>query len=169
MEMTQTSINTTGREPVSEPPGQTLGSRPGFGSLARRSCVMWMYAAALAHILVGMILPWIGHRPEIDNYLADAARALGSADGRAVQAWWIALFGPTLQSFGLWMLALVWFGERRREAGAWLWLIAGLLLWAPQDMLVSLRADAWLNVWVDLITLALLLPPLAWLWRIDRR
>jgi hypothetical protein len=135
----------------------------------RRYGVMWLYAAAVAHLAIGLLLPWIGQRPELDEYLAVAARALGSADARAVQGWWLSLFGPTLQTVGVWMLALVWFGDRRREPAAWLWLAAGLLIWAPQDMLVSLRAQVWINVWLDAATLALLLPPLYCLWLTDRR
>jgi hypothetical protein len=36
-------------------------------------------------------------------------------------------------------------------------------------MLVSLRADCWPHVAVDAFALALMLPPLAWLWLQDRR
>jgi len=50
----------------------------------------------------------------------------------------------------------------------WGWLIAGLLLWAPQDILISVRGGVWSHVWLDLAALLALLPPLIWLYRYDR-
>lgn len=125
--------------------------------MERKWLVRWMYASAVLHLVVGLALPWIAGaellRPYFDR--------LGPADTHAQHAWWMALFGPTIQCVGLWMLALTWFGDQRREAAAWLWIAAGLLLWGPQDIMVSLRADVWPNVWIDVATLALLLPA-AW-------
>jgi hypothetical protein len=65
------------------------------------------------------------------------------------------------------MLALIHLGDRLRQRRIWLWLIGGLVIWAPQDMLVSLRAACWPHVWVDTAALLMLLPPLAWLWQAD--
>lgn len=42
-----------------------------------------------------------------------------------------------------------------------------LAVWAPQDILVSLRAACWPHVWADVAALAVMLPPLLWLWRHD--
>jgi hypothetical protein len=86
-----------------------------------------------------------------------------------LQTWWIALFGPTVQVMALFMFALVRLADRLRQPSIWLWLIGGLAVWAPQDMLVSLRADCWPHVAVDAFALALMLPQLAWLWLQDRR
>ena len=68
----------------------------------------------------------------------------------------------------LWMWALVRLGGRQRNAEIWAWLMAGLVLWAPQDMLISLRADQWPHVWIDVFALATMLPPLLCLYRYDR-
>jgi hypothetical protein len=43
------------------------------------------------------------------------------------------------------------------------------VIWAPQDMLVSLRAGCWAHVTADAFALAVMLPPLMWLWLDDRR
>ena len=131
--------------------------------MERKWLVRWMYASAVAHLAIGLALPWIANAAALDWYLA----WLGPAQARAQHAWWMALFGPTIQCVGLWMLALVRFGEQRREPAAWLWIAAGLLLWGPQDMMVSLRSGVWPNVWADLATLALLLPAAWRLYRID--
>ena len=133
--------------------------------MERKWLVRWMYASAVAHLLAGLALPWVAGAQALDWYHA----VLGPAAAHAQQVWWMALFGPTIQCVGLWMLALVWFGEQYRAPAAWLWIAAGLLLWGPQDMMVSLRADVWPNVWLDAATLALLLPPAWRLYLLDRR
>ncbi len=69
----------------------------------------------------------------------------------------------------LWMGVLTYVGDRYRSTFAWMWLIIGVAVWAPQDMLISLRAGAWIHVWVDCFALAVMLPPLVWLWWHDRK
>lgn len=134
--------------------------------------VRWMQAAAIAHLLVGAALPWIGGLPWLDGYHQRIEAAFwggpAPAAARLQQQWWLALFGATLQNLALWMLALTHFGNRYRNPAIWGWMIAGLLLWAPQDMLVSLRAGIWGHVWIDLLALALMLPALLWLYRLDQ-
>ena len=136
-------------------------------------CVQWLYAAAIVHSLVGVVLAWAPtwllsehyHQP-ID--LAFWQSAAPSA-ARAQQLWWIGLFGVTVQSLGLWMWALVYLGQRHRSRFAWGALIVGIVIWAPQDLFISLQADAWLHVWVDLIAVVSMLPPLLWLYWYDGR
>jgi hypothetical protein len=48
-------------------------------------------------------------------------------------------------------------------------LIAGILLWAPQDMWLSAQQQVWSHVWLDGFALLVLLPPLFWLYRHDRQ
>ena len=146
-------------------------SRP--AGTARRWLVRWLYAAAVAHLLAGLLLPWIAGLPLLDGYHRSIAAGFWHGDAPAAahaqQAWWMALFGPTVLSVGVWMFALVQLGDRYRSAAAWAWLMAGIVLWAPQDMLLSLRAGVLANVWLDAFAVAAMLPPMAWLWRIDRR
>ncbi|MES2262872.1 MAG: cell division protein [Pseudomonadota bacterium] len=134
--------------------------------------VRWLYAAAVAHLLVGVLLPWIAGADFLNWYHRGVAAAFwpGTAPAAAIaqQAWWMALFGPTVQTVGLWMIALVHLAERRRDAAAWAWLLAGIVVWAPQDIFVSLRAGVWPNVWLDCFAVASMVPPLLWLWRADR-
>jgi hypothetical protein len=139
----------------------------------RTLVVTWMYGVAAVHLLVGIALPWIGGWGLLDGYHQSVEAWFWSgnapAAARAQQEWWMALFGPTVQSLSLWMAALIYVGDRHRSAFAWAMLLAGVLLWAPQDMLYSLRANAWIHVWVDLVAVATMVPPLAWLWWKDAR
>lgn len=137
----------------------------------RRWMIRWLYALAAAHLAVGLALPWLADAPLFDAYFrrigAAFWHATPPAESRALQAWWIAMFGPSLQALGLWMLVLMQQADRHRDVRLWRWLIAGLALWAPQDVLISLRADCWAHVWIDAVALALMLPPLLWLQRHD--
>lgn len=141
--------------------------------ITRRRLVRWMYASALVHLLVGVALPWIGDLSVFDGYHRGVEAAFWGAAApsaaRAQQVWWIALFGPTVQVMSIWMLALIHFGDRYRSGFAWGILIAGILAWAPQDILISLRVDCWTHVWVDAFAVVTMVPPLAWLWLHDRR
>lgn len=138
----------------------------------RKWLVRWLHAAAIAHLLAGALLPWIADVAFLDAYHRGIAAFFwgGEAPASAIaqQAWWMALFGPTVQTVGIWMIALVRIADRQRSAAAWAWLAAGIAVWAPQDMLVSLHAAVWTNIWLDCFAVAALLPPLAWLWRHDR-
>jgi len=140
----------------------------------RKTLVVWLYAAALTHLLAGLMLTWAGYSGLLDDYLNTIELAFWGADSvpataRAQQVWWLALFGATLQSYGLYMLALVHIGNRLKSAMPWGWLVAGILLWAPQDMWISAQARVWSHLWFDSVALLVLLPPLFWLYRHDRQ
>lgn len=135
--------------------------------------VRWTYAAIAAHLAVGLLLPWLADAAILDGYhrAIDTAFWDGAAppEARRQQLWWIALFGPTVQAAALWMGALAWIGDHQRNAFAWGALIAGIVLWAPQDIMISLQANCWHNVWLDLFAVAAMLPALVWLFIADRR
>ncbi|MBN3788436.1 DUF393 domain-containing protein [Burkholderia sp. Ac-20353] len=137
----------------------------------RRRVVCWMYGAAVVHLLVGAALPWLAGSPLFDAYHHGIEQhfwaGMAPAQARAQQIWWISLIGATLQSAAVWMLALVHLGNRLRKRAVWGWLLAGLLVWAPQDMLISLQAHAWMHVAADVAALASMVAPLVWLWRRD--
>ncbi|MBT2340724.1 MULTISPECIES: cell division protein [Pseudomonas] len=147
---------------------------PSPHSTLRKALVVWLYAAALLHLFGGVTLSWAGHSGLFDNYLltleqAFWASAAAPAAARAQQVWWLALFGATLQSYALYMLALVHIGNRLKRAMPWGWIIAGILLWAPQDMLISAQVRMWSHLWLDSLALLVLLPPLFWLYRHDSK
>ena len=143
-------------------------------SLLRPWAVRMVFAAVALHLVVGMALPVLVSWPFLDAYHDATAAAFWGRHGvpaaaLAHQRWWMALFGPTVQAAAIWMGALAWLGARHRIPFAWGALMAGLLLWAPQDMAISLQAGAWHHVWLDSLALAGMLPPLAYLFVVDRQ
>lgn len=148
----------------------TAADRPAHDN-ARRIVVSWMVGAALVHLLVGVAVPWIAGASFVDAY----HRAIelhfwaGTAPepARAQQIWWMSLIGATVQCASVWMLALVHLGNRLRTREVWGWLLAGLLIWAPQDLLFSFQARVWGHMAIDAAALVAMVPPLVWLWRRD--
>ncbi|CAB3751462.1 thiol-disulfide oxidoreductase [Burkholderia puraquae] len=141
------------------------------GDAARRIVVTWMFGAAIAHLLVGIAVPWLAGAPWLDAYhrVIELHFWAGTAPepARAQQVWWMSLIGATVQCASVWMLALVHLGNRLRRREVWGWLLAGLLIWAPQDMLLSLQAHVSGHVAIDAAALVAMVPPLVWLWRRD--
>ena len=131
-----------------------------------------LYSAILGHFLVGVLLPYLVGMAFLEPYHQSIERAFFGvvipAGARAHQLWWMALFGPTVQALSIWMAVLVYLGQRYRNRFAWLGLILGLLIWAPQDMWISLRIAAWNHVWIDSAALLIMLPPLLFLYFDDR-
>jgi hypothetical protein len=139
----------------------------------RKWAINWLLLVCGVHVAVGVLLPWVGGAGLFNGYHSGIESAFWPAgaphEARGLQTWWIALFGPTIQVMALFMIALIRLADRLRQPSIWMWLIAGLVVWAPQDVLVSLRAECWQHVAADALALAVMLPPLVWLWTQDRR
>jgi len=138
---------------------------------ARTLLVRWMYVVVAVHLVVGVLLPLCADLAITDAYRRGIEGFFFAGEapqaGRALHSWWISLFGPTVQAAAIWMAGLAVIGDKQRNAFAWLMLILGLIVWAPQDMLISARAQCWVNLWIDLAAVAVMLPPLLWLCKLD--
>lgn len=133
--------------------------------------ICWIYLLTFGHLAGGVLLAWFSHIAVFDHYHQSILAQIGdfSAAAHELQVWWLSLFGATLQNLAIFMGVLTYVASKQRNAFIWAWMIVGLILWAPQDMLISLRIDLWLHVWVDSIVLLLMLPPLIILWWVDRK
>jgi hypothetical protein len=129
-----------------------------------------MYFITFGHFISGVLLAWFSHFSFFEHYHQSILSQIGdiSVAAHQLQVWWLSLFGATLQNLAIFMGILTYVGNKHRSASVWLWMMAGLVIWAPQDMLISLRIDLWLHVWIDLLALVMMLPPLIALWIIDR-
>lgn len=141
--------------------------------LNRRWLVLWLYAVAGGHLVGAFIMTWFPDLPLLDTYHQGVLASFGfppdQLPPKALQLWWMGLFGATLQAFALFLLGLIYCADRYRMAGIWLFLALALLWWAPQDIYISLQKNVWSHLWVDLTALVVLLPTLIALAIIDRR
>jgi hypothetical protein len=134
-------------------------------------CIGWLYLITVGHFVGGILLAWFSHIEIFDHYHHAILNQFGdfSTGAHDLQVWWLSLFGATLQNLAMLMGVLTYVGSRQRSTFIWGWMIVGLIFWAPQDMLISLRVNLWLHVWVDSTVLLLMLPPLIILWWNDRK
>ncbi len=138
---------------------------------ARKWLILWIYLLVFGHFVAGVFLAWFGKLNVFAAYHHTILGQLNDASAGALQLqyWWVSLFGATLQSLAIFMAVLTYVASKRRIAGVWVGMMFGLIVWAPQDMLISLQINLWLHVWIDALALVLLVPPLLILYRIDRR
>ncbi len=139
-------------------------------SFVRVWLIRWMYFITLAHLGSGVLLAWFANSSWLEGYHQSVLWRFNdlSIQAHQLHTWWLSLFGATLQNIGIFMGILTYLASIHRSAFIWLWMVIGLILWAPQDMLISLQIDLWQHVWVDAFVLLIMLPPLIILWWIDR-
>ena len=144
-----------------------------FFLVARHWLVRWMYLTVVLHFVGGLLLPWVMNSSFFDSYHQSVLRSFWPdsipSAGRSLQIWWLGLFGATLQNLAIFMGVLVYIADRQRASYVWGWIMMGLLVWAPQDIGISLQASAWMHVMGDSIALLIMLLPLLALWFIDRK
>jgi len=137
----------------------------------RRLLIRWTYLVTFGHLASGIFMAWGSNATAFDQYHQIILTQSGNASAAALvlQQWWLSLFGATLQNLAILMFILIYVGNKYRDASVWLWMIIGLIIWAPQDIILSLQINLWLHVWVDVIALILFIPALISLWISDRR
>lgn len=140
-------------------------------TLIRSWLVRWLYLIALGHFVGALGVTWCADSSLFSTYQQSLLSAFGFSQHTGaleLQLWWISLFGATLQAFSLFMLALMYLANRYQLASIWLTLAGVILLWAPQDIIISIQKNVWAHVWIDLVAVIALVPPLLILWRLDR-
>ncbi|WP_062060986.1 hypothetical protein [Cellvibrio sp. OA-2007] len=134
--------------------------------------VRWLYGVALGHLAAGIVMTWWAESPWLAYYHQQAVASFKLAEPSqliGLQHWWFQLFGATLQAFSLFMLLLVYLGNRYADSLIWLVLGFAILWWAPQDIVISLRQSMWSHLWVDLGAIVAIVPAAICLALIDRR
>lgn len=132
--------------------------------------IRWLYLVGIGHLAGAILMTWCADLALLTIYHQQVLDKFGLADwAEELQRWWVQLFGATLQAFSLLMLLLVYCGNRYRSGFLWGAMALILLIWAPQDAMISLQKDMLSHVWVDVAALAVLVPPLIILAIIDMR
>lgn len=121
---------------------------------------------ALAHLVGGLLLPWMVGTAIFTDYNRALAQAFHVSDDAALaQARFLTgLMGPTVASWGLLFLLLVRQAFRHPDRQLWWGMVLAGLVWAPYDSFLSWQNGIFLNVVINLLSLAALLVPL-WLVR----
>ncbi len=134
-------------------------------------CIRWLYLVVLGHFLVGLLMTWCGDSILFEAYNSSVLKKFLLIDSQAaelLQVWWIAIFGATLQAFSILLMGLIYLGNHGKNHRVWLLIVAAIIIWAPQDIYFSWVHEIRMNLWVDIIAVMVLLPPLLFLISSDR-
>lgn len=141
--------------------------------MQRKWIVGWLYLVAVGHFVGALMMTWGSAWSAVTAYhqhiLAAFGFTLADSGALALQQWWMALFGATLQVFSLLLFGLIYLGNRARNPLVWSGLALAILFWVPQDIVISLQKNAWAHLWVDLFAVMSLVVPLLLLWNQDRK
>lgn len=130
----------------------------------KRKLETWLFIVALGHIVAGLALPFVAFSSGFDLY-AERIResfwggAIIPPEADAFQRWILALFGPTIASYGVLMAYLVRAGMRTNDPWPWNAILLSLLAWVPADIAISLMREFWLHVVIDLLAIVIIAVP----------
>lgn len=139
----------------------------------RTYLIHYLYLWVIIHLLVGLLLPWLKYFPILEPYHNSIESAIFGSNipehARQLHLWWMGLFGATVQFASIYMGLLVYVGDKYKLNVIWKGMIVGLLVWAPQDMYVSLQYTIYSHVVMDMLVLIMIIPVLLSLNNIDSK
>lgn len=139
----------------------------------RTYLINYLYLWVIIHLMVGLLLPWLKYFPMLDPYHNSIESAIFGRNipenARNLHLWWMGLFGATVQFASIYMGLLVYVGDKYKLNIIWKGMIIGLLVWAPQDMYISLQYKIYSHVVMDVLVLIMIVPILIWLNIIDSK
>lgn len=127
-----------------------------------KSLTVFLYFMALAHIVSGISLPLVVFSGAVDGYVDyfHHTTMAVTSDAMASEKVLIALFGPTIASWGFLFLILVHRGIDKLSRFAYACLISAILSWAVYDSLISYWFSLHLHIAINALAFAALLIPL---------
>jgi len=123
---------------------------------------LFLYFMAIAHIISGISIPLLVFSGAFDSYadyFHQSVTSLAGASIRSEKAL-IALFGPTIASWGFLFLILVHHGVDKLSRFAYACLVAALLSWAIYDSLISYWFSLHMHLAINALAFAALLIPI---------
>lgn len=134
--------------------------------------IIYLYIFVATHLIIGMLLPWLKYFPILEPYHHAIEVSFWGSNiplhVRELHLWWLGLFGATVQFASICMGLLVYIGDKYKLTLIWKWLIIGLFIWSPQDIIISLQYSIYSHVVMDIFVLLAVVPVLFWLNKIDR-
>ncbi len=122
---------------------------------------IFLQLIAIAHIVGGILLPFLVNTQLFSTYNALVNQALGfEMTGKSTDInFLIGLFGPTIASWGVLFLYVVTIAFKNLDKRGWWAIFASCILWAPYDSMLSIQRGIYINALINLISaLAILIP-----------
>jgi len=123
---------------------------------------IFLQLIAIAHIVGGILLPFLVNTPLFSTYNALVNQALGfETTGKSTDInFLIGLFGPTIASWGVLFLYVVTTAFKNLDRRGWWAIFACCILWAPYDSILSIQRGIYVNALINLISALMILIPL---------
>ena len=130
-------------------------------SLAKKY-ILAIKAIAIAHIVLGVLLPFLAQIEMIEKLLVDTMfnNIALSGEAHAQAAYVISLFGPTVASWGMLLFILIQNYSQQPTQKIWLGLVAAILVWYIGDTSYSLLNNVGAAFVLNTLVTACLLIPL---------
>lgn len=122
----------------------------------------FLQVIAALHIIVGLFFPWIVDSPLFDHYKQHLHLAFDTDQNVSGQqaSFLMAIFGPTIASWGVLFLYAINSGFSRPSPQAWWFMFAACVVWAPYDSIYSLQHGIYLNAIINVVAFVLMMTPL---------
>ncbi|PTQ91198.1 hypothetical protein [Agitococcus lubricus] len=121
----------------------------------------WLQFLAIAHIVLGLLLPLIIQLEFSQIYiqwLMDAF-AVNDLNAHHLTAFMLSLFGPTVASWGILFWALVQQSFMLRTRSSWLLMVTATLVWGLYDSIYSYYYGVWIHAILNgMVMLAIIVP-----------
>jgi hypothetical protein len=127
-----------------------------------RKTKLFLQLIAIAHIVGGVLLPFLVNTSLFATYNMRVYQALGFDTARANPEvnFLIGLFGPTIASWGVLLFYVVSSAFKNLDPKGWWAVFFACLAWAPYDSLLSIQKGIAINALINLISALAILTPL---------
>jgi hypothetical protein len=131
-----------------------------------RNLAFWLQLIGWSQVIGGMSLPWLLRSDLMSNYVAHVFQALQlPPEAQPAALILMSFLGPTIASWGVLFLFMVQTTLPSKTPKPMLFLCTALLAWAPLDIWLSWQARIYHNIWLDLLIVTAIVPPMWWLTR----
>ena len=123
---------------------------------------IFLQLISIAHIIGGILLPFLVNTPLFESYNTLVYKALGVNAARTNPEinFLIGLFGPTISSWGVLFFYVVTSAFRDPHPKGWWTIFFCCLAWAPYDSLLSIQKGIYINALINLVSALAILTPL---------
>ena len=117
---------------------------------------------AMLHIVAGLFFPWIVISAWFGAYRQHVQLVFHAEGIGAMQQaeFLMAIFGPTIASWGVLFLYAVNSAFSRPSPQAWWFMLTACLVWAPYDSVYSLQQGVYLNAYINAVAFVAMMVPL---------
>ena len=130
-------------------------------SIRSNTLKRFLQTIAVFHIIVGACFPWIVESHLFDLYHEHLNLVFNIYQDNAKQqaSFLMALFGPTIASWGVLFLYSINSGFARPSPQVWWFMLLACIVWAPYDSILSLQYGIYLNAIINAVAFVMIVSP----------